>query len=241
MSSEEWDNEAAENISRRISYGGIERCRIMPSFIHFFGADGTGKTTQGQMLVMYMRKKGIDAKLVRIRSGRTFASILYSFFKKVTPNLVVLGGDKRVLRIRSIRGRFGRTTWSLIEFGSMLPWLIRGVFVPISRGKTVVAERYIIDAIATIAFMIDDPSWEKSCLARVMLDFIPRNSAFIHLDASYRTIASRKGLSVDPRGYLEFQRGTYLRFAKATGAITIDTSKHSLLETHKLIYDFVDL
>lgn len=209
-------------------------------FIHFFGADGVGKTTQGEMLVRHLKEMGIDSKLVRIRSGRTLASILYRLIHRLDSKLVELGGDGRVIRINMFRNNSQKQIWCLIEIVSIAPWFVRGVFVPLAIGKTVVAERYMIDAIATIAYLINDRLWPNSFLARLLLKFIPRNSIFVHLDASYGMIEKRKGFSVDPREYIEFQRSTYLAFAKATSAITIDTSKLSASETHNMICQYLD-
>ncbi len=203
--------------------------------LHFFGADGAGKTTQAKLLFFRLRQSGVKAKLVRIRSGRTLASILYRLFVRLDSNLTEIGGDGRVIRIKFIRNKFDRQIWSWIEFLSMIPWLLRGIFIPLLLGKTVVAERYIIDAIATIAYIIDDPDWSESFLARLMLHFIPKNSILIHIDAPYTTIQRRKGSYVDPLEYIEFQRRTYFAFAKRMNAITIDTSVLSKEETHNAI------
>lgn len=210
-------------------------------FIHFFGADGTGKTTQGRMLSKYMKKKGIKNKLVRIRSGRTLASILYEFFKKFDSNLVELGGDGRVIRINSLRTSFDKKIWCSIEFLSILPMLLRSVFIPMALGKIIIAERYMIDAVATIAYIINDPSWSEHFLAKLLLKFIPRNSIFILLDANYKDIAERKGSSVDPKEYIEFQRRTYIAFAKTTDAVIIDTSTRSPVETHNVICTYLKI
>lgn len=210
------------------------RCR-RPLFIHFFGADGVGKTTQGRMLVHRLKKMGVDTKLVRIRSGRTFASLVYQFLKWLKSDQIQLGEDGRVIRIYLMKGNPHRQIWCLLEFMSMIPWLLRGVFIPLSVGRVVVAERYIIDAIATLAYLVDNPVWPRSYLAKTMLRFIPNNTIFIHLDAPYSVIAERKGSSIDPRSYIEFQRKTYNDFARALGAFTIDTTSLSVPDTHGLI------
>lgn len=209
--------------------------RAQGFFIHFFGADGVGKTTQARALAHYLGKAGIDVKLVRIRSGRTLASLMYKFFIKVDSCHIELGEDGRVIRINMMKGTPHQQIWSLIEIVSMIPWLVRGVFIPLVMGKTVIAERYIIDAIATIGYLVDNPQWSESFLAKFLLRFIPTNSIFIHLDAPYAAIAKRRNGLADPREYIEFQRKTYLEFAKRMHAITIDTSFFSLEETHKLI------
>ena len=230
-----------ETMSECRSNFGLRKVHQKPFFVHFFGADGAGKTTQGEMLARHMKREGIDNKLVRIRSGRTFASILYRLFKKLGSNLVELGGDGRVIRITIIRNNVHQQIWCLIELLSMIPWLVRGVFIPLRIGKVVIAERYMIDAIATIAYLVNDPLWSKSFLARLLLRFIPRNSVLICLDASYAVIAERKGSFVDPKQYIEFQRKTYLAFAKTMGAYTIDTSTTSPVETHNLICQHINV
>jgi hypothetical protein len=192
------------------------------------------------MVASCLREKGIDTKLVRIRSGRTLASLLYMFFKKINSDLIELGGDGRVIRLNMMKGKPSQRLWSLIEFLSMIPWLVRGVFVPRALGKSVVAERYVIDAIATIGYLVDSPQLSESFLARIMLSFIPSNNILIHIDAPYAVIERRKGSYVDPLEYIEFQRRTYFAFAKRMGAITIDTSSLSKEETHNAICQHIE-
>lgn len=208
----------------------------LPRFIHFFGVDGVGKTTQATFLACWLKRNGINVKIVRIRSGRTFASLLYRFLGKLATKYMEYGGDGRLLRINLIKSAAAKQFWSLIEFISMIPWLVRSVFIPLSMGKTIVAERYVIDAIATISYLINDPRWSNSFLSRLLLRFIPCNdSIFIHLDAPYEEIMRRRGIFTDPRKYIEFQRIIYNKFAKALSAIMIDTSMLSKEETFKLI------
>lgn len=212
---------------------------LVSLFIHFFGADGVGKTTQARMLARHLRKKGVNTKLVRIRSGRTIASLLYMFFKRIDSDLVEMGEDGRVMRLKMLKNKLDRQIWSLLEFLSMIPWLLRGVYIPLLFDKTVIAERYIIDAIATIAYLIDDKKWTESFLATLLLKFIPSNSVLIHIDAPYVVIQKRKGGRADPVEYIEFQRKTYFTFAKKMNAITIDTSNISKEETHIMICQYL--
>jgi len=210
-------------------------------FIHFFGADGVGKSTQANLLAYYFKKNCVDVKVVRIRSGRTIASIVYKILRTLTPDLLEYGGDGRVIRLYNIRNSFQKQMWSLIEFLSMIPYLLFSVYLPLSQKKIVVAERYIIDAIATIAFLIDDLLWPKSFLARCMLKFIPRNSVFIFLDASYKDISRRRGTRADQQEYIEFQRTIYRAYARALRAFKIDTSVTSIKETAMYIRKYLAL
>lgn len=207
----------------------------LPVFVHFFGADGVGKTTQARMLLYYLKKKGINVKLVRIRSGRTLSSILYMFLKKINSNLIEVGEDGRVIRLKMIRNKIDRQLWSLLEFISMIPPILLGVFIPLALNKTVIAERYIFDAIATLAYLINDLKWTDSFLAKLLFKFIPKNTIFIHLDASYTSIQKRKNSHADPKEYIDFQRRTYSNFAKKMEAIVINTSNLSKEETHAII------
>jgi hypothetical protein len=150
--------------------------------------------------------------------------------------------------------------WSFIEFVSVLPHILR-LRLYLARGYWIIAERYLLDTITSIAYVTDNLSFLKSRTSRMICRFIPEETAFVYLDSDYETIWRRrlptlamnhaakqefgnrysKQNYVEPASYIEFQRAAYRILAKSFGALIIDTSKRSIEETSKVIQQYVGL
>ena len=175
-----------------------EKAIFHPRFIHFFGPDGAGKSTQVNLLLNMLKSKGIRARICWIRSPRTlafFASVLLlriGFYRvsltslgkieelpldyrsklkkiKLLGRPVSWGGDVNINPWRDViidnkgnmivcekipaidRSRVLRSIWSLIELVSVLALILYKGYFQLLRGYVIVAERYVIDTVATIA------------------------------------------------------------------------------------------
>jgi len=98
-------------------------------------------------------------------------------------------------------------------------------------GRVVIAERYLIDSIVSIAYSLNDPNFTSSFIAKTMLCLIPKNSILIHLDSDYEEIERRRRNMADPKEFIDFQRLIYGKLSKSLGAIEISTSRMSVEET----------
>jgi len=212
------------------------RLDYMPHFIYIFGPDGSGKSTHARILAGYLAHDGVRVKIVWIKSQHSIAFIISRVFSKFAPHSVSLDPNGSIIRIYAVsNGSISRLVWSIIEFIGIIPWIILRIYIPLLMGKIVIAERYVVDSIVTIAYSINDPRFVRSFIAKLMLRFIPKDTLLVHLDSIYEEISRRRGYEVDPKEYIEFQRGMYGMLSKTLRALTINTSRLPTSKAAELI------
>ena len=229
--------------------------------IHFFGPDGAGKSTQVDILIESIKEFDPRVKKWWVRSPHTFAFVLWRLFVKIGFYRVVSNPLGFSFRLPAVdRSRVLQFFWALVEFFSVLPLILRTRFL-VFRGYKLVAERYILDSVTTIAYFIDDMNFLRSRISRLLFRLIPRNTVFIFLDSNYDTIFRRRApylhvndcdqkrrsygsvprSIVEPREFIDFQRNAYRILARSFDALTIDTSESSVEETSKAILEYLRL
>lgn len=209
---------------------------MAPYLIAFFGPDGSGKSTQVRLLANKFEDCDEKVKIVWIRSSHTLAYLVSSFLVKVGFHRVVSNQYGRTMKIPAIHTNRGlRLLWSTLEVVSVMPLILYRVYIPLSLGYTVVAERYVLDTIVGIAYYTNDLKFLANRTARFLLFFVPRKTIFIHLDSSYSAILRRRGRHVDSHHFIEFQRTAYKILGDHVGAFLIDTSNMSVGDTSNQI------
>lgn len=231
-----------------------------PTLVHFFGPDGAGKTTQVDMLLHIEGSNAFRVKKFWMRSPHTLAFLAWQLLIRIGFYRVIrnsLGGETKVPAVST--DRVLKSFWLALEFLSVLPLIMR-FRLAVIRGYSIIAERFILDTIVTMAFFIDDRKLIYSRLSKLLLLFIPQDTVFIFLDTDYWTIFDRRAhlfgsktkqqrvgaygsvpsLGVEPQRFIEFQRECYKAFAKQFNALTIDTSKRGKEETHDTILKYLN-
>ena len=204
--------------------------RNIPPAIIFFGPDGSGKTTQADLLVNEIQRRGMKSKKIWIRSLHTLAyviSIIAMRFLKLN--------DVYELRSKYGPNRLFRTIWYPIEFVSIWGLIFVKFYLPMHRGYVIVAERFVVDWVVSLAFVVREHSFVCSWLSNMALRFIPRDSLLIYVDASYDVISTRRTRPEDSYEFIEFQRYCYNIFATKLHAFRIDTSNKNIDEVFTLI------
>lgn len=205
---------------------------MAPRLIAFFGPDGSGKSTHAELLANQFQSHKNKVKKVWIRAPHTLAYLLSRFFVKIGFYRAVSNSFGTKRKIPAVHNsRWLRLFWSLIELASVMPVILLRVYVPLFLGYTVIAERYVIDTIVTVAYYTDDLGFLHSRTAKVLLCFIPKNTVFIHLDSDYSTIMKRRGHIVEEYDFIKFQRIGYKLLGNSVEATFIDTSNISIEQT----------
>jgi hypothetical protein len=201
-------------------------------FISIFGPDGSGKSTQARLLARYLASQGFKVKIVWIRSFHTLAYVLSRLYWKLSPRSVELNAYGHIIRIKPLcRGKLRRLIWAWIEFISIVPKIFIEVYLPSLVGKTIVAERCLIDSVVSIAYALDDDKFDSRLVAKLLLRLLPKGSLLIYLDSDYEAVKERRRNLADPEGFFEFQRRVYDRLSASLGATKINTCRQGVEET----------
>jgi len=209
---------------------------LVPHLISFFGPDGAGKSTQAELLLNHFQSHKIKAKKAWIRSPHTLAYLVSRFFVKIGFYRVVSNPFGKQLKIPAVhKNHWLKLFWSVIELVSTLPPILFRVYIPLFLGYTIIAERYVVDTVVTIAYYVNDLGFLQSRTARLLLCFVPKNTVFIHLDSDYSNIIKRRSHTIEPRDFIEFQRIGYKTIGSLVRAEFVDTSRTSVKQTYTRI------
>lgn len=220
----------------------MNRKQRYPRVIVFFGPDGTGKSTQAQLLIGYLKSHGRRTRIAWLRGRHSLAFVIAKFFTKLGYYRIVKVPSGVVYRVfdPGLLPKLQRF-WGVIEFLSVLPWIILRIYLPRVLGYTVVAERYVVDTVVYISYWLGY-DFLRSFLAKVLLNFIPKGSILIHLDAETQDLLERlKRIRYDiaTQDYIVFQQRVYRVISKTMKATTIDTSRYSIEETFQRIVNLL--
>jgi thymidylate kinase len=169
-------------------------------FIYISGCDGTGKSTQAKLLLKQMEALKMRPAHLWLRYPYVLSLLLlayarwrgYSWYEKTG-------------QIRHGYWDF-RRSWLLRV---VLPWLLWldtllmalfKVYVPLWLGRTIVCERFTLDALVDLVVATNDVEMFRRLPGKLYLRLIPRPAAIIVLDLDAATIrARREDLQVDKR------------------------------------------
>jgi thymidylate kinase len=205
--------------------------------VHFFGPDGAGKTTQVAKLAAHVEKQGAKVHKTWVRSPHSLAFV-------ATMLLYRLGlrerfynpfGHMIVARPRVDQNRVSKFLWVVLELVSVMPVVLREAAIPAVRGRALIAERYLLDSVATIGFFLHDESFVDSWAARFLYQLIPRDTLLVYLDADYPAILQRRGERAEPEEFIAFQRRVYGILAARMRALVVYTPDHTIEQTHAII------
>ena len=211
-----------------------------PSFINVTGIDGSGKTTIARLLIKQLRSEDIKTRYVWIKSLHTLAYLISRIFEsRGWRRLVKNPNNTIVSRFELPNSRSAEKIWSIIEFISVLPWIIVKVNLAIFFGFTVVSDRYTIDSIISIAMRTRSPSFVESFLGKLLLRMMPKEAAVIYLDVDLDTVLKRKHDIEYTADEIQGQIVLYRLLAEKMGAYLIDTTMLSIEDVKTKVVDFV--
>jgi len=206
-----------------------------PQLIVFFGSDGSGKTTQVRLLATHFRQQGFKVRLVWIRAHHSLASILSKIlasFGYARPR-IIYGKSYESFDVKLLP-RLKRF-WGFIEFISVLPWILIKVKLPLLLGYVVIADRYVVDTIVSVAYFLGDYEFPSAYVAKILLAMVSKGVFLIHLNAETEVIIERRKNEELDLDFIRFQRRFYLSFATFLGALSINTSSKNVMDTFKII------
>jgi thymidylate kinase len=223
----------------------INKKADFPKLVVFFGPDGVGKTTQIILLRKILRKKHAKVKPIFIRSNHLFAYMFYKMLTKIRPHHFshpdgfVEGPDPQLLlNLWDL--------WFYLQILSILLLIWWRVYLPLFFGYTVIAERYIPDIYTDLINMASHPGKPyrfKEKIIYLLLNFIPKNTVFICLDASHSKLLQRYKMrksNQERPEYILLQKKFNKSFLKWRTSLYLDTSEMSISQVHRKIVEYVD-
>nr|MDO8044983.1 hypothetical protein [Candidatus Baldrarchaeota archaeon] len=211
--------------------------------IGVFGPDGSGKSTQINLLTSYLESQGFKVYKTWICWNHLFAWMLCRIFVHLGC-YVWKPSEKCPINkyppIEVYRGKLGKHIWMFIELVSLLLMLFTRVFLKKIAGYIIVVERYIAGTLADLVYIHGEPIL-NSIISRFLLKTVNNNrTIFIYLTADYKTIVGRRRLMSEPKDYIEAQETAYRWFARHfNNCLVINTSKSTIEDTQKTIQDWI--
>jgi len=203
------------------------------------GIDGSGKTTQIELLGKHLANKGVKFKCVWFR-WTVFLS--YPFLALCR----LLGYTKWKTVGRSNVKYAERRFYANRVLARLWPWLftldtfIYSTFKIEARrilGYTILCDRFIPDIIVDLTCETRDYQLLKRLVGRLLLSLIPKDSKLIIMDVDEVTAYNRK-YDISSIDYIKERRKLYLTLAKALSLSLID-GKREASKIHKDILELL--
>ncbi len=219
---------------------GSRRDEGKPLLICFAGIDGSGKTTQAQRLVDWMKRQGVQSEYV----WSIFEPWLLKPFMKTGRALFLREKDMFKDYTEYFDARRGLFRYPLASaffhycfFGEYLLRFLPQIRLLLMRGRSVICDRYVYDAVAGLAADLEYPDGKIRATVNHLLYLMPEPDLTFLIDLPEETAYQRKD-DVPSVGYLEKRRQIYLDLAKEYGMTILDGSR-DLTELENLIQDKV--
>lgn len=204
------------------------------------GLDGSGKTTLANWLVEYLRSKGYRCRYVWIRSLHTFAYLTSCILTPLgwhrtfrNPNGIVIS------RFEVHEGTFARKIWPVIEFVSVLPWIILKTRLLLFLGYVIVLDRCTIDTTISISLRARNMNFADSSLGKILLKMMPKNCTVIFLDADFFTVLKRKPDIHNTSDEIKNWITLYRVLARNMNAFCLNTTILTVEQTRQKVLDLL--
>jgi thymidylate kinase len=204
-----------------------------PRFIYLTGCDGTGKSTQVELLVNWLKQEDVKVSHLWLRFPFFFSLpfLVYARLRKFSWVEVHAG-------IRYGYWDF-RSSWLMKH---LFPWVYFldaalascwNVYIPLWAGATIVCERFVLDMIVDLSIALADSEFHASMVGHLFQKLLPKQSQIILLSLNASTIRSRRHDLVWDRT-LEGRIQAYQNIAQANG-IGVISSVESMQTVHRQI------
>ncbi len=195
-----------------------------PRFIYITGCDGTGKTTQARRLLAHLTAQGIEPQHLWLRFPFFFSLPLLAYARWRGYSWYEARGE-----VRQGYWDFSRS-WLL---RTCLPWVLLidaalaallKIYLPLSKGKTIVCERFALDMLVDLSLALDDVDLHQRLPGRLYRYLIPKEALIIILELDAATLRARRAdLEIDRR--LEARLRAFRRLVDDYGLIVLSSQK----------------
>jgi thymidylate kinase len=198
------------------------KLKSRPFFFYITGCDGTGKTTQADLLMQYLRGLGVRTKHVWLRFPFLFCLPFLAYAR--------LRGHSWHEKYGNIRHGYWdfSHSWLLMR---VFPWVLLvdallytmvRIYIPLCFGYTIVCERFVLDMLADLMTARQDLDFASSLPGRWFLKLLPKYRHVVFLDLDATVIRKRRQDLIWDRT-LEEKLNAYRHLARLYDILTISS------------------
>jgi thymidylate kinase len=195
-----------------------------PMLICITGIDGVGKTTHVDLILEYLRSKGIKCEYRWLRFHHFVSLPLLAYCR--------LAGYTRTSTLGAAQKCSYHEFYRSKSVSLLYPWLLLidtalftavKVYLPMRLGTSIVCDRFVYDTLVDLAVATGDDRIDEKTVGRLFLKLIPGNSRFVMLTADKHAIYERRA---ELRDDLLFDRRSSLfgRFSRVFDIRTVDNT-----------------
>ncbi|MGC8949454.1 MAG: dTMP kinase [Infirmifilum sp.] len=192
----------------------------MSRIIVLMGIDGSGKTTQGELLYYTFRKRRYKVKIIYAGNTGIRLGYKYSFYLSLPIDIIT----HRLLKVheKTLLSRYN----SLLKIENLLLFLnyvllvLPKIYFYKRMSQIVIADRYVYDFILSRIAL----GASSRFLARILMGMTPKPDVLLLLDVS-EDIAYRRKNGEKPLKELRILRRLYLSLMKRLGGYIVDASR----------------
>ena len=204
--------------------GDRRAARNRPHFIYITGADGTGKSTQAQLLLERLRRQGVRCRHVWLRFPFFLSVPLLAYARWRGFSWVEKHGSTR-------HGYWDFQSSPLLR--ALLPWSVLfdaalaaafRIYWPLCTGRTVVCERFVLDMLVDLMVAFGSRMMHRKMPGTFYRYLIPRRASIVILGLDATTIRQRRpDLKTDRR--LESRLRAFHQLASDLGLARLSTER----------------
>jgi thymidylate kinase len=211
----------------------ISKDATTPRFIYVTGCDGTGKTTQAQLLLDEFQRRGMQPQHLWLRFPFFLTLPLLAYAR--------MRGYSWYEETNGVRQGYWdfRRSWLL---RTIFPWLllvdaalaaVPKVYLPLLRGRTIVCERFVLDMVVDLAIALHDRDFCRRLPGRLFQRLLPPGAMVTILDLDAATIRTRRAdLAIDKRLQARLD---YFRVLVESAKLPVVSSALPVEEVHRQI------